>query len=71
MPLPKKANKDEIQSAEHQKPSSLQQQQQQQQQHPNEENEFDLYKRLSCMDKNDVFELTLNQVRNFRLEWLT
>ena len=68
MPLPKKANKDhEIQSAEHQKPSSLQQQQQ----HPNEENEFDLYKRLSCMDKNDVFELTLNQVRNFRLEWLT
>ena len=68
MPLPKKANKDhEIQSAEHQKPSSLQQQQQQ----PNEENEFDLYKRLSCMDKNDVFELTLNQVRNFRLEWLT
>jgi hypothetical protein len=67
MPLPKKANKDEIQSAEHQKPSSLQQQQQQ----PNEENEFDLYKRLSCMDKNDVFELTLNQVRNFRLEWLS
>jgi hypothetical protein len=68
MPLPKKANKDhEIQSAEHQKPSSLQQQQQQ----PNEENEFDLYKRLSCMDKNDVFELTLNQVRKFRLEWLT
>jgi hypothetical protein len=39
-----------------------QQQQQQQQQIQNVESSSELYHRLSQMDKNDLFELTLTQV---------
>ncbi len=43
-------------------PKPGRQQQQQQQQIQNVESSSELYHRLSQMDKNDLFELTLTQV---------
>ena len=62
MPWPKK--KDNSLTQVQQQPQQQQQQQppQQQQQHPRESDD-EWYHKLLCMDKNEVFELTIKEVR--------